>query len=70
MKSTFSKKGFSPVSTSEMAIDPETDVVSESSVMEPEVSPVMTAESSTAVIVRSICCVVVPPASSVTVTVN
>ena len=36
----------------------------------PEVSLEMTAGSSTAVMVRSICCVVVPPASSVTVTVN
>ena len=41
-----------------------------SSAPESEVSPVMTAESSTAVIVRSICWVVVPPRSSVMVMVK
>ena len=41
-----------------------------SSSAEPEVSPEMAAGSSTAVMVRSICCVVVPPRSSVTVTVK
>ena len=41
-----------------------------SSSAEPDVSPEITAESSTAVMVRSICCVVVPPRSSVMVTVK
>ena len=41
-----------------------------SSSAEPDLSPEMTAGSSTAVMVRSICCVVVPPRSSVTVTVK
>ena len=41
-----------------------------SSAAVPEVSPVIVAGSSTAVMVRSMAWVVVPPASSVTVTVN
>ena len=45
-------------------------VMAVSSAPEPEVSPVMTAESSTAVMVRAMACVVVPPRSSVMVTVK
>ena len=43
-------------------------VMALSSAPEPEVSPVTTAESSTAVMVRAMDWVVVPPQSSVTVT--
>ena len=43
--STSAKEGESPESTSEMAMDPVAVVVAESSVIEPEVSPVMTAAS-------------------------
>ena len=53
-----------------MASVPVAVVVSEFSVTEPEVSPVMTAESSTAVMVRLMVWVVMPSASSVMVTVK